>query len=130
MEEKGKVGFLSVLDARGRSPGARDPPGGTDDLQLGPMAVLELVLVPVAGAASLEPRPAPSQDRAQRAKANTTTPGCKSRTECVYWQSRSYEVQTAARLAGHLSGETCPSAAPLDEGRGRCLRSCAAAALV
>lgn len=116
------MGFLSVLDARGRSPGARDPPGGTDDLQLGPMAVLELVLelvlVPVAGAASLEPRPAPSQDRAQRAKANTTTPCGKSRTECVYWQSRSYEVQTAARLAGHLSGETCPPAPPLDEGGG------------
>ncbi len=58
------MGFLSVLDRRGRSPGARDPPGGTDDLQLGPMAVLELVLelvlVPVAGAASLEPRPGPT----------------------------------------------------------------------
>ncbi|PWI67486.1 hypothetical protein PCL_02840 [Purpureocillium lilacinum] len=92
-----------LYERKKESPGARDPPGGTDDLQLGPMAVLELVLelvlVPVAGAASLEPRPAPSQDRAQRAKANTTTPCGKSRTECVYWQSRSYEVQTAARLA-------------------------------
>ncbi|KAL3961749.1 hypothetical protein ACCO45_003272 [Purpureocillium lilacinum] len=83
-----------------------------------------------AGTASLEPRPAPSQDRAQRAKANTTTPCGKSRTECVYWQSRSYEVQTAARLAGHLSGETCPPAPPPRRGRGPLLRSCAAAALV